>query len=239
LRNQIEMMEEDEKRKDEEFSIDVGQNTEHGKMEGGKHGNERKDKRRYQDTEYEKGDSTADSADGGTGEDQTTVTQELEDPAAAATAAALANLGVTATADDTDLYVIYDEADDPTEDAAWEEEDEPENGNAHKCPFSDRFGNIFVTVVDVTGLHDLPLVICHGHSNTPTSIRGVEEALFLDYFAASFRDLKRFFTFGVLDDFRRSNLDCSTSIYQYWQKIRRTTNSAFPALVHNWYTELR
>ena len=44
LRNQIEMMEEDEKRKDEEFSIDVGQNTEHGKMEGGKHSDDRKGK---------------------------------------------------------------------------------------------------------------------------------------------------------------------------------------------------
>ena len=246
LKNQIEMMEQDEKRRDEELSIDVGQNTVHGTMEGGgTHGDDRKGKRRYQETENEQEENTAAASnDGGGSQDETASddgggshdeTAAEQGPAAAAAAAT--EFGYTA-ADDDDPYMIYDEAEDPAEDAAWEE-DEPENGNAHKRPIFDRFGNIFVTIVDVTGLHDLPLVICHGHSNTSTSLRGVEEALFLGYFAASFKDPKTFFTFGVLDDFRRSNLDCGTSIYQYWQKIRRTTNPAFPALVHNRYAELR
>jgi hypothetical protein len=47
------------------------------------------------------------------------------------------------------------------------------------------------------------------------------------------------FTFHVLDDFRRDNLECKTTPYQFYQKLRRVTNSSFPQSVPNRYQELR
>lgn len=42
---------------------------------------------------------------------------------------------------------------------------------------------------------------------------------------------KTVFTFGVLDDFVRDNLECGTSALNYYSKLRRVTSNAFPHLV--------
>jgi hypothetical protein len=47
-------------------------------------------------------------------------------------------------------------------------------------------------------------------------------------FPASFKIIKTAFTFQVLDDFRTSNLECKTSGYHYFRKLRRLTSPAYP-----------
>jgi hypothetical protein len=39
------------------------------------------------------------------------------------------------------------------------------------------------------------------------------------------------FTFNVLDDFIRDNLECGTSGMNYFSKLRRITSNVFPHLV--------
>jgi hypothetical protein len=42
---------------------------------------------------------------------------------------------------------------------------------------------------------------------------------------------------AVLDDFRLSNLECKTSAYQFWQRLRRMTNPTAPFKVVDRYKE--
>ncbi|KAI6141233.1 hypothetical protein BKA82DRAFT_4362346 [Pisolithus tinctorius] len=46
------------------------------------------------------------------------------------------------------------------------------------------------------------------------------------------------FTFQVLDDFIRDNVECGTSAMNYYSKLQRVTSSMFPHLVLNRYREL-
>jgi hypothetical protein len=117
-------------------------------------------------------------------------------------------------------------------------EDEPEYSNApfgQKAPSRDDFDNPFVLIVDSCHLLSLPVV----HCGCGESIS--DDLLFLDlgFFPASFETIKTVFTFRCLDDFRLSNLECKTSAYQYFQRLRRLTNPAFPNAVANRYAELR
>ncbi|KAG2738524.1 hypothetical protein P692DRAFT_201873906 [Suillus brevipes Sb2] len=50
-------------------------------------------------------------------------------------------------------------------------------------------------------------------------------------FPASFTSPKTAFTFAVLDDFLLDNLECRTSVMNYYSKLRRVTSSVFPHLV--------
>jgi hypothetical protein len=133
---------------------------------------------------------------------------------------------------------------DPGDDDAWEEE-EPDLDNLPQrrpvgrigkdVPRDDEFGNPFVTIVDVSGIHHLPLLTCSCQGGG----RDVQDCLFSGLFPASFRIIRTLFTLSVLDDCRLANLECKTTTYQYYQKLRRTTNPAFPSSVPDRYTELR
>ncbi|KAF8816201.1 hypothetical protein BYT27DRAFT_7022290, partial [Phlegmacium glaucopus] len=64
-----------------------------------------------------------------------------------------------------------------------------------------------------------------------------EQLLDLQMLAASYDKIKTVFSFHCLDDYQLSNLECKTSAYQYYQKLRRLTNPAFPQSVPNRYNE--
>lgn len=103
-------------------------------------------------------------------------------------------------------------------------------------PKMDEDGNRFVAFIDVTGIHYLPVVHCFcSGSHQDIDLQYMGQKLF----PASYKRVRTAFTFAVLDDFRLSNLECKTSAYQYYQKLRRVTHSAFPSLVVNRYRELR
>ena len=96
--------------------------------------------------------------------------------------------------------------------------------------------NPFVTIVDVSGIHHLPIVgcLCESHLGY-IDLPYVQMGLF----PTSFECIQTLFTLAVLKDFRLSNLECKTSAYQYYQKLRRLTCPAFPKAVLNRYRELR
>jgi hypothetical protein len=91
-------------------------------------------------------------------------------------------------------------------------------------------------IVDASGLISLPAIWCACRDEAG---KADEHLLDLQMFAASYTKIKTVFSFHCLDDYRLSNLECKTSAYQYYQKLRRLTNPAFPQSVPNRYNEFR
>jgi hypothetical protein len=91
-------------------------------------------------------------------------------------------------------------------------------------------------IVDSSGLISLPVIWC-----ACDDAASQRDLLLLDLqmWTASYENIKTVFTFACLDDYRLSNLECKTSAYQYYQKLRRLTNPAFPQSVPNRYHEFR
>ncbi|KDR79699.1 hypothetical protein GALMADRAFT_63536 [Galerina marginata CBS 339.88] len=105
-----------------------------------------------------------------------------------------------------------------------------------RAPLVDMDDNSFISIVDITRIHHLPVVAC--------CCRAPDAELDDDYvklglFPTSFQRIRTVFTIQVLNDFRLSNLECKTSAYQYYQKLRRLTCPAFPKAVINRYRKLR
>lgn len=85
----------------------------------------------------------------------------------------------------------------------------------------------YLTIVDVTGVHFLGIHYCTCHGSDPCHLQLFKSKLF----PATMQRTRTVFTFGVLDDFVRDNLECGTSALNYYSKLRRVTSNAFPHLV--------
>ena len=127
------------------------------------------------------------------------------------------------------------EDEDEDEDIEYEDDGDIQPNMLPRPGREDCVGNRFVTVVDTSGIHHLPIVKCL----CPTAAEEHLQYLELGLFPSSYQLIKTLFTFGVLADFRLSNLECKTTAYQYYSKLRRLTCPAFPKTVLNRYTELR
>ena len=102
-------------------------------------------------------------------------------------------------------------------------------------PF-DEDGHPFVAVVDISGVHHLPVITCQ----CPNQDRAIDISyLEMGLLPASFEHIQTLFTIELLKDYRLSNLECKTSAYQYYQKLRRLTSPAFPKAILNHYRELQ
>jgi hypothetical protein len=111
----------------------------------------------------------------------------------------------------------------------------PELRSPGTVPRTDDMMNTYVCVVHTNGLHDICLVYCkcQGHTESHADL------LYSRLVPTTFSRYSTLFTADVLDDFRLSNLECKTSAYQYFQKLRRKTSPTAPADVTNRYHELR
>ena len=88
-------------------------------------------------------------------------------------------------------------------------------------------GDRMMVVVDVDGIHELSVTFC-GCENAP---REDLQILALGYYPATTQRPRTMFTQRVLDDFLLSNKECKTAARNYYNKLRRTTNDAFPHMV--------
>jgi CxC2 like cysteine cluster associated with KDZ transposases len=111
----------------------------------------------------------------------------------------------------------------PMDDAEWEDI-EPEDIPAHLKPPS---GTDYLTVVDVSGIHFLTVNFCTCPASPPEYIQLLQCRLF----PSTLKTMSTVFTFQVLDDFIRDNLECGTSAMNYYSKLRRVTSNVFPHLV--------
>ena len=100
-------------------------------------------------------------------------------------------------------------------------------------PMLNEHDNEFLLIVDLTALLSLPVILCSCSNATLAD----ELLLDLELLPASYGSVKTAFTFCCLSDYRSSNLECKTSAYQYYQKLRWLTNPTFPQAVPNRYNE--
>jgi hypothetical protein len=102
-------------------------------------------------------------------------------------------------------------------------------------PRTDALLNPYVRVVHTNGIHNLALIVCRcrGDENTHADLVAA------GFVPTSFTRYQTIFTHQVLDDFRISTLECKSSAYQYFQKLRRHTSPMDPESVPNLYHELR
>ncbi|KIN99238.1 hypothetical protein M404DRAFT_30665 [Pisolithus tinctorius Marx 270] len=82
-------------------------------------------------------------------------------------------------------------------------------------------------MVDVTGVHFIPVRWCQCEDAEAYPIQLLQAKLF----PATFEKPSTTFTFAVLDDFVRDNLECGTTGMNYYSKLHRITSAVFPHLV--------
>ncbi|KAF8124933.1 hypothetical protein EV363DRAFT_1299555 [Boletus edulis] len=92
----------------------------------------------------------------------------------------------------------------------------------------------YLTIVDTTGIHYLTINYCRCPNSPPAYMQLFHNKLF----PATLDQPWTVFTFHVLDDFIRDNLECGTSGSNYFSKLRHITSNIFPHLVPNRYREL-
>jgi hypothetical protein len=81
--------------------------------------------------------------------------------------------------------------------------------------------------VDRSGVFDMEMVFCVCSDKDNKD----EQLLRSGLFPAMFKSIKTLFTFSVLDDFLKDNLECKTTVQQYYSKLQITTSRMFPNLV--------
>lgn len=84
-----------------------------------------------------------------------------------------------------------------------------------------------MVIVDVSGIHELPVVFCGCPSAPPEDLQLID----LGYYPASNRRPQTAFTFQVLDHFLLTNKECKTSPRNYFNSLRRISNSGLPHMV--------
>lgn len=88
-------------------------------------------------------------------------------------------------------------------------------------------GQCYLTVVDITRVHFWNVNYCGCSFAAPEHFQLLQAQLL----PASTKDPRTVFTFRVLDDFLRDNVECGTSAMNYFSKLRCITSNAFPHLV--------
>ena len=112
-----------------------------------------------------------------------------------------------------------------TGDVEEEWEDEREVGcPPHLAKPSDRS---YLTVVHTNGVHFCDIQFCSCNSSAESNL----QLMMAGMFPATIKEPRTMFTFQVLDDFIRDNVECGTTVMNYYSKLRRVTSNAFPHLV--------
>ena len=99
---------------------------------------------------------------------------------------------------------------------------------------SDGRGNVWMTLVDITGVHFLPVHFCTCPNAPLRYIQLLRHALY----PVSYDRPQTAFSFRVLDDFDLDNLETKGTAQRYYAKLCRLTNNAFPHAVPDRYREL-
>jgi hypothetical protein len=82
-------------------------------------------------------------------------------------------------------------------------------------------------IVDSTGVHRIRVQRCTCKDALPLD----EQMFALGLFPATFQRVRTAFTFRVLDEFLVENVECKTSAFNFYGKLRRITSNTFPHMV--------
>ncbi|KAI6098420.1 hypothetical protein EDD16DRAFT_1527190 [Pisolithus croceorrhizus] len=95
-------------------------------------------------------------------------------------------------------------------------------------------GSKYLTVINVTGVHFVLAQACQCVNAESYHMQLFHTKLY----PSTFERPSMAFTFLVLDDFLRDNVECGTSGMNYYSKLCQVTSSVFPHLVADQYWEL-
>ena len=93
-----------------------------------------------------------------------------------------------------------------------------------------------LTIVDITGVHELRTRFCRCSPLTDNPLS--DQLLSMGLFPSTMKNPRTVFTFRLLDDLNLTNLEGKLSTFKYFKKLRRLTSNAFPHLVPDRYREL-
>lgn len=93
--------------------------------------------------------------------------------------------------------------------------------NVHVQNYQD---SVHMTVVDSSAIHTLRLRWCRCAGSGSDE----EQMMNMGLFPASHRRIQSCFTFAVLEDFSLDHLECKPSASNFYRRLRRQTNPAFP-----------
>ncbi|KAH9912597.1 uncharacterized protein B0H18DRAFT_889665 [Fomitopsis serialis] len=120
-----------------------------------------------------------------------------------------------------------------SESESGEEDEETLGDPLRDAAGGERAPEMHMTIVDTSAVHFLRVECCR--CPRAESVRG--QLLQAGLYPASQLNVKTCFTFDVLDDFLLDNLECKTSAMNYYRRLRRKTNPAFPHRVPDRYAE--
>ncbi|KAI0738383.1 hypothetical protein C8Q80DRAFT_1262908 [Daedaleopsis nitida] len=128
-----------------------------------------------------------------------------------------------------------------TEDISVQVSDLPWIGSDARGP-PDTTGAVYsndrsVVVIDTGGIHELSFTFCDCLGAVLASRQDLQ-LLDLGFYPATRQRPRTVFTFRVLDDFLLTQKECNASARNYYNKLRRITNSALPHMVPDRYREL-
>ncbi|KAI6000966.1 hypothetical protein F5J12DRAFT_784215 [Pisolithus orientalis] len=89
-------------------------------------------------------------------------------------------------------------------------------------------------IVDTGSMHFCNVQYCNCPGSEDSHLQLTMASLFL----ATTKAQRMAFTFQVLDDFIRDNVECGTSAMNYYSKLQRVTSSMFPHLVLGFHQQL-
>ncbi|KIO11697.1 hypothetical protein M404DRAFT_126808 [Pisolithus tinctorius Marx 270] len=112
----------------------------------------------------------------------------------------------------------------PMDDQEWEDVEDIKENPKHLHP---PVGSRYLTIVDVTGVHFIVVNWCECENAEAQYIQLLRAKLF----PSMFEKPSTTFTFAVLDDFLRDNLECGMSSMNYYSKLHQITSSVFPHLI--------
>lgn len=98
----------------------------------------------------------------------------------------------------------------------------------YQCPM--------LTVVDITGIHEIQLRFCCCQKLDDNPI--AEQLLKAGLFPSSFKKPRTVFTFRVLKDFDLANLEGKTAAFKYYSKLKHFSSNIFPHMTIDRYREL-
>jgi hypothetical protein len=91
----------------------------------------------------------------------------------------------------------------------------------------DQDGNLIITVVDRSGVHEIGISWCC----CPEAPKHDMQLMMAGLFPATFHNPRTAFTFRVLEEFHLDNLECKTTPSQFFSCLRRLTHDEFPNTV--------
>ena len=120
--------------------------------------------------------------------------------------------------------------DDADEEWETDEEEEDEGDEGLFWTFATRSGRTPQTferemiIVDVSGVHVMPVRFCRCPGSEPDDIQLIQNGLY----PSTQRAIRTCFTFSALDSFLLENVECKTSASAFYSRLQRQTDPVFP-----------